>query len=136
MKIELKLVPQIVRPRVWSGTDWGEKIRVLVKRGDKELWWVPAHVAYIDRSRGAVSCKTELRVCAGVDAALASHNGLGIRPISIAEGGKLSPAAIMMHWQKLAEFFSVDGGEWIEPWLYHTSRKLPKDRQTLLFINR
>lgn len=80
---------QIVRPsriqasRVYGGTDYGPRQRLLVDAPDARLMWVPGHISYLGRVSGSQYAKSTLLL-------VRNCMSLSRRVVLRIEGGRLT----------------------------------------------
>lgn len=93
-----------VRPRCDGGIDWGAKRLVIACRGTRELWWVYACKAWVDRISGyqptpGVLKFVDTKRLRGFDTGTDLHNS----------GGRLSKALLLKHAEQIDAFFEAPG---------------------------
>jgi hypothetical protein len=103
-----KQVERIVRPRMTPGVDFGADRVVLVRDGDKELWWRLSHKTWMGLIFGYQHTGATLELVS--DAYLGYPNLKELH-----EGGRLSRKLLTQYADKINKFFGCQVAQAIDP---------------------
>jgi hypothetical protein len=101
---------RIIRPRIEGGCDWGAERIVLVRKGDKELFWRKACKSWASLLDGYRHDPAALMLCdhsnltSGVPKEKTLHN----------TGGRLSKRLIMDHAEEIDKFFGEETATFVD----------------------
>lgn len=91
-------VDRIIRPRREDGSDWNSERIVLVRSGERELWWWKSRKSWEGRTCG-------YKHQPGVLMLRKKGDVLGKE---LCEGGRLSKEMILSHTRAINEFFGCE----------------------------